>query len=403
MRCLIFYILTACTHFSLAQLSAGDIAFVGFDTDSDNLAFIALKDIPANTPIYFSDNEWNELPIGLGGSFGAGEGQIEWSYTSEIKAGEVVELTGLSSPSTISASIGTSTRTSGNFDQANSNETVYAYIGSDDQTPSSFLTAYSNEAFSTSAIGTLVNTGLTAGVNSLSITGDKDLGVYVGSNICNSTVLDCSTLINTSLSWSTDDGTGSQSADGNFPDWVDVQLVFGGTLLPVTWLHFKALPINERLVRLEWATASEINNDHFEIEQSTNGVDFTSVSEVLGNGTSNDLHEYATELAIIAPTCWYRIKQVDSDGQFKYSETIRFDAPDFKLITFPNPCKNHLIVHAPSEEMGIEILSISGEPVFIIHRIECPATLDVSMLPIGHYLLKVQLGSQICYERIVKQ
>jgi hypothetical protein len=70
-----------------AQLTPGDIAFTGFNADEpDDLAFVALVDIPANTRIYFCDANWN------GTAFPSGEGDFSWSHNAVVPAGTVITL-----------------------------------------------------------------------------------------------------------------------------------------------------------------------------------------------------------------------------------------------------------------------------------------------------------------------
>ena len=57
----------------------GDLAFVGHDTDPDNIAFVPLVDIAINQSVFFTDKEWNGMAIGGGGAFNSGEGDVEWT------------------------------------------------------------------------------------------------------------------------------------------------------------------------------------------------------------------------------------------------------------------------------------------------------------------------------------
>jgi len=77
--------------YSVNAQSAGDIAFIAFNADSnDEFAFVTLVDIPANTSIWFTDNEWN----GIDSFNNLNEGEIEWTSTSVLPAGSVVTIAG---------------------------------------------------------------------------------------------------------------------------------------------------------------------------------------------------------------------------------------------------------------------------------------------------------------------
>lgn len=165
-----------------AALSAGDIAFTAFNADEDGLSFVALANIDANTTIYFSDNEWT------GSAFNTGESYSKWtSGSSTVSAGTVVRLSAFDK-TTLSASVGTLAREtvsgSSNWGIANATETIYAYLGSTATAPTTFLSAITNGDFATD--GSLVGTGLNAGVNAIRLNANAplttpDFAEYTGS------------------------------------------------------------------------------------------------------------------------------------------------------------------------------------------------------------------------------
>lgn len=111
--------------------------------------------------------------------------------------------------------------------------------------------------------------------------------------------------------------------------------------LPVEMLYFNAR-LKDGDAILEWATASELNNDRFDVERSSDGIIFETIGEVQGNGTT-DL-QVVYNFVDIAPRQglnYYRLKQVDFDGAFEYSEITFVDFTDtnirFKAIAYPNP------------------------------------------------------------------
>ena len=94
---------------------------------------------------------------------------------------------------------------------------------------------------------------------------------------------------------------------------------------------------------LRWATASEKNNDRFEVEASANGRMFQRIGQVVGHGSSAQPHEYQlTDLNIAryaASSVYYRLRQVDADGTATYSpvRTVAVAAGPAALALFPNP------------------------------------------------------------------
>ncbi|BAZ28863.1 alkaline phosphatase-like protein [Cylindrospermum sp. NIES-4074] len=189
-------------------LAAGNIAFVGFNADgNDDFAFVAIVDINIGETITFEDNEWD------GSAFNTGEGRFTWTATSLVTAGTIVRISSTSLTSK-SASIGT--LSTGTIALGNSDESIYAYQGS--AAAPTFITAISSNAFSNAATGTLTNTGLTAGVNALALSGSIDVAAYNGSRSGQANFASYLSLINDPANWQTQDGTGDQSIDGTAPD-----------------------------------------------------------------------------------------------------------------------------------------------------------------------------------------
>lgn len=172
-------------------LTAGSIAFVGYDADgAQRFAILAVDTLPPGTTVYFTDRAWN------GSSFtGGGEGTLTWTVPAGgIASGTLISFDNVNSGSltTYAEKAGAtvpagSVSRNGGFDLEQSNEVVYAYIGTGPNTPTSFLGAIANDGF-TAAHGQLTGTGLTAGstaVNIGAVNDDADFGVYqpgVGGN-----------------------------------------------------------------------------------------------------------------------------------------------------------------------------------------------------------------------------
>ena len=95
--------------------------------------------------------------------------------------------------------------------------------------------------------------------------------------------------------------------------------------LPIELLSFNAKS-SKNFVLLKWATAAEINNDHFTIEKSNNGINFNEVATINGTGNSNTLKEYAYSDENPYTVTYYRLKQTDFNGAYTYSPIISVNA-----------------------------------------------------------------------------
>lgn len=94
--------------------------------------------------------------------------------------------------------------------------------------------------------------------------------------------------------------------------------------LPVELLKFNVSTTSDKKALLYWETASEINNDHFEIEKSNDGINFVEIGSVKGNGNTSQLHKYSflDMNTILNEVVYYRLKEVDFNGETDFSSVI---------------------------------------------------------------------------------
>ena len=92
--------------------------------------------------------------------------------------------------------------------------------------------------------------------------------------------------------------------------------------VPVELTSFSA-NVNNGTVVLSWATATETNNSGFVVEKSADNTSFSKIGFVNGNGTSAEKHDYSFIDKNVSGTNYYRLKQIDFDGSFAYSTTVK--------------------------------------------------------------------------------
>jgi autotransporter passenger strand-loop-strand repeat protein len=211
-------------------LTAGSIAFTGFNADGDDsLAFVAFSDIKAGTVIHFTDNEWS------GSAFASNENVWSWTATSDIAAGSIITMNGLGAGGTAASNLGTVVFDSANArDIADANEVVYAYTG--DASAPVFLTAITNGSFATGGgRGTLTGTGLVNNQTAIVLISSADVGAYTGDRSSLTSIEEYKADIYKSSNWTRQGGTGDQSQDGTNPD------------LPFSTQAFTANPTSQRI------------------------------------------------------------------------------------------------------------------------------------------------------------
>ena len=319
---LLFFILSQ----SINSQSAGDLAFIGWNSDgNDDVVFILMADFSANTKIYVRDDEYNS------GWDGTGEGTISWTVPlGGSSEGTMVEINNASAVSP-TVNTGTVTREDAGFNISNSENAVYAYISDNTFNSGSFtfLGGFCN-ATSTSE---LTGTGLTDDIDFWSW-GNKDNWKYTGST-SSSSVSDMKTNLRNSSNWTNSDGSGDQSYDFTFNDFS----------LPVELLYFSAIPKNGNVL-LKWVTESEVENLGFILERNmsssviqwTEIASFITHSELQGQGsvTYRTDYEFIDRDVAIGKTYDYRLSDVDYFG-------VKTDHP-ISSVTVTPP---RIVLHKP--------------------------------------------------------
>jgi hypothetical protein len=188
-------------------------------------------------------------------------------------------------------------------------------------------------------------------------------------------------------------------------DTAKVYIKFG-TALPVEFISFTAQVFERNNVELQWITASELNNSHFEVERSFDQESFEVIGmPIQGAGTTTEIQYYEDfDYGVPNGVIYYRIKQTDYDGTVDYSP-VRFVHITNKehLLVYPNPVRDVVYVHY---ELGkgevIEVVNMSGQ---VMDQARLSSTGDVRIdtenYPQGVYYIKVAGGSQPAIQKIV--
>jgi hypothetical protein len=166
--------------------------------------------------------------------------------------------------------------------------------------------------------------------------------------------------------------------------------------LPVELITFAASKQPDYTVLLKWQTANEINNAHFEVERSDDAIQFSKIATVDGNGTTSTLSNYQhvdNESAIILQSnknLYYRLKQVDVDGSYTYSQIVTvFDNTRVSDISvYPNPANSFVYIKGLTQEAALH--DILGNKIM---KIPMNGMIDLTELPIGIYIIKTESES----------
>lgn len=186
-------------------------------------------------------------------------------------------------------------------------------------------------------------------------------------------------------------------------------------VLPVKLTAFNASLLKDK-VNLKWETASEINVSHFELERSTDGVNFSQAAMVFSYGTADTKanYNYADNVASFqVPVVYYRLRSVDIDGKSELSETriIRLakdQSNSISLLTYPNPVMNELRVTVPNnwqnKQTVFELFNANGQIASRKATTGCnqTETINTSNLAPGFYIVRVSCDGQTAQQKVVK-
>jgi len=184
------------------------------------------------------------------------------------------------------------------------------------------------------------------------------------------------------------------------------------TTLPVELVDFTAEAGNN-FVTLNWTTASELNNFGFEVEKSTDGVNFEKIGFVPGNGTTDNEITYTyTDEGLSAGKFYYRLKQVDYDGNFEYSGVVTavVEVPSsFNLNqNYPNPANPTTTISFDIKEKGhVELIvtNVLGQVVKTLVSREMTAgkhevQFNAKGLASGIYFYTLKSGNMISTKKL---
>ena len=189
-----------------------------------------------------------------------------------------------------------------------------------------------------------------------------------------------------------------------------------GAPTPVKFTSFNAILLSNRNSLVKWTTQSEINNDHFEIERSDDGIQFFSRGKVSGNGSTTIAHNYdfTDVLNTTSQIVYYRLRIIDNDGKYTFSKIVAIKINGSisveKFNVFPNPFTSDIKIALNSQtdiNATFRIISFDGKEL-IRRNIDVQqgeniiVMKDFGTLPKGNYILEVTTANDKFIRKIVK-
>ena len=184
--------------------------------------------------------------------------------------------------------------------------------------------------------------------------------------------------------------------------------------LPVRMLYLTAEPIDNKYIRLDWATASELDNKGFEIQRSTDGQHFELIGWTDGHGTTSSTLQYMFKdiSASEGMVYYYRLRQVDVDGHYEYSDIVSASLYGSAGLVIeelrPNPAIHEAYINAIStaeQTVTVTMTDILGQTVYTsdwkLSSGLNGTTLHLEGIPVGTYLVSLKTMGKAISKRLV--
>jgi hypothetical protein len=185
--------------------------------------------------------------------------------------------------------------------------------------------------------------------------------------------------------------------------------------LPVTLSSFNATLSTDNKVNLTWSTSMEINCSRFVVQRSYDGIHFTDIQTVAGNGTTNLFHSYtATDnpYEFGNEIVYYRLKQIDLDGKQNFSKTVsvKIKNANQAVVISPNPFTDFININFQSDKrklLSIKLFNVNGKEILTkemtVDKGNNYFKIDhLYNLPTGNYLLQFFSEGQKMVQKIIK-
>ncbi|MEM6771577.1 MAG: T9SS type A sorting domain-containing protein, partial [Bacteroidota bacterium] len=190
-----------------------------------------------------------------------------------------------------------------------------------------------------------------------------------------------------------------------------VAIRFDASILPVELTDFTATAVDKTVV-LAWQTAAEIDNEGFQVMHAVDGVNWEVIGFVMGNGNTEAQSAYTfRHTDPVAGENYYRLRQVDFDGQFADSpiRVVSFEDSlnDLDLRIYPNPSTDFVNVVVPSHNIDqtLRIVNGLGKVMYeaTVAGEQNQVTIDLRQWPSGTYFVTLDSGDSRGTKRLLKQ
>lgn len=177
--------------------------------------------------------------------------------------------------------------------------------------------------------------------------------------------------------------------------------VTGPITLPVKLTSFTSSVVNNE-AKLNWKTSTEVNFDYFSVEKRNGNGVFEEIAKVSPKaGTGEKLYSY-TDRNLSFETSYYRLKMVDNDGTFEYSEVVSATiVSQNTLAVYPNPVNNSDVIRVQFKELPsastLKVIDIAGRTIktLALQKGVNQASINANDLDKGQYVLLLETENKV--------
>ncbi|WP_157807456.1 T9SS type A sorting domain-containing protein [Hymenobacter chitinivorans] len=189
-------------------------------------------------------------------------------------------------------------------------------------------------------------------------------------------------------------------ANGKTALYIDDVVIGSNSPLPVELTSFSAAR-QSGAVFLQWVTASEKNNDRFEVQRSADGQVYSTIKSVRGAGTTDKATSYSSkDPEPLSGVSYYRLQQIDQDGQTSYSPVRVVGA--VLAVAYPSPTYDQLNLPATMVGTPYRVFNTLGQTL-LEGKVSAQGAINVQNLRSGGYFLEVGSGKERVTQRFARE
>ncbi len=168
------------------------------------------------------------------------------------------------------------------------------------------------------------------------------------------------------------------------------------SVLPITLSSF-TVQLNHCVANLKWTTTLQQNSKNFEVQQSTDGVNFSVIAILPATVNSSTEQHYSYNSMLSSSDNYFRLRMVDNDNNSKLSPVVRTsgNCNQGRINAFPNPTKNIITVNGLTGTNELRLIDHSGKLISNIKTSNTTETIKLAHLAAGNYIIQVLQNNKL--------